>query len=124
LFKKAVTVLVFLKNLLAAITPVHEVVNGARILYAQFSRHAAPDDERRAIVSIVMTDPFSTFPYVHLLQQMITVRRHLDARDETNGAVRVIPGSHRLGLLSADTIQRFRFKSLPPCAALPLKAPC
>ena len=47
-------------------------------------------------------------PPVDLLQQMITVRIHLDDADESNGALRVLPGSHRLGRLSADHIQRLR----------------
>jgi hypothetical protein len=39
-----------------------------------------------------------------LLQQLLTVRIHLDDADETNGALRVIPGSHRYGILSADRV--------------------
>jgi ligand-binding SRPBCC domain-containing protein len=49
-------------------------------------------------------------PPVHLLEQMLTVRLHLDNCDETNGAVRVIPGSHRLGRLSAEDIQKLRIQ--------------
>jgi Phytanoyl-CoA dioxygenase (PhyH) len=45
---------------------------------------------------------------VALLQQMLTVRLHLDDADGSNGALRVLPGSHRLGRLSADCIQRLR----------------
>jgi len=47
-------------------------------------------------------------PPVELLQQMLTVRLHLDDADESNGALRVLPGSHRLGRLSAERIQQFR----------------
>lgn len=47
-------------------------------------------------------------PPVELLQQMLTVRLHLDAADESNGALRVLPGSHRLGRLSAERIQQLR----------------
>ena len=47
-------------------------------------------------------------PPVDLLQQMLTVRLHLDAADESNGALRVIPGSHRWGRLSAKRIQQLR----------------
>jgi len=39
-------------------------------------------------------------PPIELLKQMIAVRLHLDDCDETNGALRVIPGSHLFGLLS------------------------
>jgi hypothetical protein len=37
-------------------------------------------------------------PPVELLEQMVTVRLHIDA-GESNGALRVLPGSHRLGRL-------------------------
>jgi ribosomal protein L13 len=44
----------------------------------------------------------------HLLEQMLTIRLHLDDCDETNGALRVLPGSHRLGRLAAERIQQLR----------------
>ena len=47
-------------------------------------------------------------PPVELLEQMLTVRLHLDDCNEGNGALRVIPGSHRSGRLSADAIQGLR----------------
>src|SRR5215207_5208506 len=40
-------------------------------------------------------------PPVTMLERMLTIRLHLDAADETNGALRIIPGTHRLGKLSA-----------------------
>ncbi|HXT13878.1 MAG TPA: phytanoyl-CoA dioxygenase family protein [Candidatus Angelobacter sp.] len=49
-------------------------------------------------------------PPVEYLEQMLTVRLHLDDADETNGALRVLPGSHRLGRLSAEQIQNLRAK--------------
>ena len=39
---------------------------------------------------------------------MLTVRLHLDDADGTNGALRVLPGSHRLGRLSSEQIQELR----------------
>jgi Phytanoyl-CoA dioxygenase (PhyH) len=45
---------------------------------------------------------------VELLQQMLTVRLHLDAADKTNAALRVLPGSHRLGQLSPEQVQEWR----------------
>jgi hypothetical protein len=45
---------------------------------------------------------------VELLEQMLTVRLHLDDCDETNGALRVIPGSHSYGRLSAERIEQLR----------------
>jgi hypothetical protein len=47
-------------------------------------------------------------PPVELLEQMLTVRIHLDDADESNGALRVLPGSHRLGRLPAERIQELR----------------
>jgi ectoine hydroxylase-related dioxygenase (phytanoyl-CoA dioxygenase family) len=44
-------------------------------------------------------------PPVELLEQMLTLRLHLDDADGANGALRVLPGSHRLGRLSAKRIQ-------------------
>jgi hypothetical protein len=49
-------------------------------------------------------------PPVALLQQMLAVRVHLDDADESNGALRVLPGSHSLGRLSAERIQEMRSK--------------
>lgn len=47
-------------------------------------------------------------PHVHapaeILRQMLTVRIHLDDADETNGALRVIPGSHLHGKLGHTQI--------------------
>jgi len=45
-------------------------------------------------------------PPVELLEQMLTVRLHLDHCDETNGALRVIPGSHALGRLTAERLKQ------------------
>jgi hypothetical protein len=47
-------------------------------------------------------------PPVEFLEQMLTVRLHLDDADESNGALRVLPGSHRLGRLSSERINELR----------------
>jgi ectoine hydroxylase-related dioxygenase (phytanoyl-CoA dioxygenase family) len=39
---------------------------------------------------------------------MVTLRLHLDDCDESNGPLRVIPGSHRLGRLDAIDIVKVR----------------
>lgn len=39
---------------------------------------------------------------------MLVVRIHLDDADETNGALKVIPESHKNGRLSASEIQNLR----------------
>ena len=45
-------------------------------------------------------------PPVHYLEQMLTVRLHLDDTDEGNGALRVIPGSHQFGQMSSQAIDQ------------------
>ncbi len=69
----------------------------------------------RARVEVPGFGPWSTkdgIPHVQLpvelLEQMLTVRLALDDADESNGALRVLPGSHRLGRLSAARIQQLR----------------
>lgn len=47
-------------------------------------------------------------PPMKLLEQMLTVRLHLDDTDSSNGALRVLSGTHRLGRLSAEAIQSCR----------------
>ncbi|MBI5800547.1 MAG: phytanoyl-CoA dioxygenase family protein [Verrucomicrobia bacterium] len=47
-------------------------------------------------------------PPVQLLEQMLAVRLHLDDADADNGALRVLPGSHRAGRLSPVRIQELR----------------
>jgi ectoine hydroxylase-related dioxygenase (phytanoyl-CoA dioxygenase family) len=41
-------------------------------------------------------------PPVAILQTLLTVRIHLDAADDSNGALWVVPGSHTLGRLPAQ----------------------
>lgn len=45
-------------------------------------------------------------PPIRVLEQMLTIRLHLDPADETNGALWVSPGSHRLGRLKASDAAR------------------
>jgi len=45
-------------------------------------------------------------PPVEFLDRMLTLRLHLDETTETNGALRVLPGSHRLGVLSSEAMDR------------------
>ncbi len=47
-------------------------------------------------------------PPVALLEQMLTVRLHLDPADASNGALRVLPGSHRSSRLDPSQIQQWR----------------
>ena len=41
-------------------------------------------------------------PPVRVLEQLLAIRLHLDDCDEQNGALRVVPGSHRLGRLNSS----------------------
>lgn len=47
-------------------------------------------------------------PPVRLLERMVTVRIHLDSADASNGALRVLAGSHCQGRLGAERIQELR----------------
>src|SRR5205807_2460085 len=47
-------------------------------------------------------------PPIEVLEKMLTVRLHLDDADESNGALRVLPGSHRFDRLDAEAIERLR----------------
>jgi hypothetical protein len=47
-------------------------------------------------------------PPAEVLAGMLTLRLHLDDADEGNGALRVIPGSHREGRLDAVAIEAWR----------------
>ena len=45
-------------------------------------------------------------PPASILDHMLTARIHLDTADEENGALKVIPGSHSMGLMSRQEIER------------------
>ena len=51
-------------------------------------------------------------PPVEVLEAMATVRLHLDDCDESNGALRVIPASHRQGRLAASRISEIRSREV------------
>lgn len=51
-------------------------------------------------------------PPIELLEHMLTVRLHLDAANESNGALRILAGTHRHGRLTAEQIEAFR-QSIP-----------
>jgi ectoine hydroxylase-related dioxygenase (phytanoyl-CoA dioxygenase family) len=52
-------------------------------------------------------------PPAAILEQMLAVRIHLDATDEHNGALKVLPGSHKFGRLTADNAQQLRSEIEP-----------
>ncbi len=45
-------------------------------------------------------------PPISILEKMLSVRIHLDDCDESNGALRVLPGTHTMGRLMAEEILR------------------
>ena len=47
-------------------------------------------------------------PPVMVLASLVAVRVHLDACSAENGALRIVPGSHRLGRLAADSQAKVR----------------
>jgi ectoine hydroxylase-related dioxygenase (phytanoyl-CoA dioxygenase family) len=51
-------------------------------------------------------------PPIAMLEQMLTVRIHLDRTDESNGALKVIPGSHCHGRLTALDLDRHKQNNL------------
>jgi ectoine hydroxylase-related dioxygenase (phytanoyl-CoA dioxygenase family) len=48
-----------------------------------------------------------------VLDHMVTIRLHVDEVDEEGGCLYVIPGSHRLGILTRDEIERAAAVSAP-----------
>ena len=46
-------------------------------------------------------------PREEVLRGILAIRIHLDANDHQNGPLRVIPGSHRLGRLTAEQIAKW-----------------
>lgn len=52
----------------------------------------------------VKPDQYAVQPPVEILENNFTIRIHLDDTDAQNGALKVIPGSHRKGVYRADTI--------------------
>jgi ectoine hydroxylase-related dioxygenase (phytanoyl-CoA dioxygenase family) len=52
----------------------------------------------------VKQQQFSVQPPVEILRQNFTVRIHLDETDSSNGALRIIPGSHKKGIYRPENI--------------------
>lgn len=53
-----------------------------------------------------------------VLSSIMTIRLHLDNCGADNGALRVLPGSHKAGRLSAEDIDRWRTESTPVTCAV------
>lgn len=54
----------------------------------------------------IKAETFHVHPPREILESMVTVRLHLDDCDARNGALKVLPGTHRLGKLGADDISK------------------
>lgn len=52
----------------------------------------------------VKQNQFGVQPPIDLLQNIVTIRIHLDDTDENNGALKVIPASHLKGIYRPETI--------------------
>ena len=67
-------------------------------------------DRRRAFPGFscwtVKEDQFAVQPPVDVLENIFTVRIHLDDTDEQNGALKVIAGSHRKGIVRPEEMDR------------------
>jgi hypothetical protein len=50
-------------------------------------------------------------PPVSILENILTLRLHLDCTDESNGALRIKPGSHKYGRLCSREIESWRQRS-------------
>lgn len=49
---------------------------------------------------------FSVHPPVEILEKIYTIRIHLDSTDENNGALRIIPGSHKNGIVRGQAVEK------------------
>lgn len=54
----------------------------------------------------VKQNQFAVQPPLEILENIYTIRIHLDDTDEANGALKVIPGSHTKGIYRPETIDR------------------
>jgi ectoine hydroxylase-related dioxygenase (phytanoyl-CoA dioxygenase family) len=54
----------------------------------------------------IKQNQFAVQPPLNILQNIVTVRIHLDDTDENNGALKVIPRSHLKGIYRPETIDR------------------
>lgn len=59
-------------------------------------------------------------PPAYILEKMISLRIHLDACSESNGAIKFLPGSHENGILEKVELKKWREEAEPVlCAAEP-----
>jgi len=58
---------------------------------------------------------FAVQPPLHILEDNFTIRIHLDETTEKNGALKIIPASHRKGIYRAETIDWSVEKEITCC---------
>lgn len=59
-------------------------------------------------------------PPCAVLDEMITIRLHIDAADEESGCLKIFPGSHRLGILTQAQLNQVKETSTPiACVVAP-----
>ena len=63
----------------------------------------------------VKQNQYGVQPPVSLLQDIFTIRIHLDDTYENNGALRIIPGSHANGIIHPETIEKKAKKEVTCC---------
>ncbi len=56
-------------------------------------------------------------PPINILESIITLRFHLDDTNSSNGCLRIIPGSHKQGLLNSERTQKIKSTAIN-CSAL------
>ncbi len=56
---------------------------------------------------------FHVQPPIEVLDKMVTFRIHIDTATEDNGCLRVLPGSHRYGVLGADALRSVATETSP-----------
>lgn len=61
-------------------------------------------------------DQYAVQPPVEILQKNFTVRIHLDRTDESNGALKVLPGSHLAGIRRFEELNEEKNEILCPVA--------
>lgn len=59
-------------------------------------------------------------PPASVLENMLTLRLHLDRADESNGALRVLPSTHKYGRLEAHQIDYWKQQHKPVSCVVPM----
>jgi len=92
-------------------------VDGANWLVGWHQDQIIPVAERRETVGFSAWSIKENVPHVRppvlILERMLTLRIHLDNCSRQNGALKVIPGSHRSGFLNELQVNEFVVNAEP-----------